>query len=216
MSMFVNEVEAVANGEPPTALGSMFQSAIAARHGVGSEMQKANAAVTANFMRSEIRKLNLSLMTPVKIDGAWSVYISDLLDMGWVSVDFQAMAIIFGTDTWELLLLAPDMMRTVLNDLRRGASGLKMLTPDMVQKLHRIKDLGIVREDEITRLETLARKLIQESASIYSQSGVSANEISEFSLRSTELQEAYVSLERRLQDLKALVEASLDATVSVL
>lgn len=215
MSTFSNEVEAVANGDPPSPLGSLFRAAIDDRHGVRN-VKPTSPNNVANFMRREIQKLKLDSMTPVQVTGGWNVYVSDILDMGWVSIDFQSMAIIFGTDTWELLLLAPDMMRTVLNDLRRGASGLKMLTPDMVQKLHRIKDLGIVRKDQITQLEELARNLIRESASINAKDGVSPNEISEFTLRSNELQEAYFSLERRLQDLKTLVEASLDATVSAL
>lgn len=214
--MFSNEVEVVANGEPPTALGSLLNAAIAARKGDLEAMAQTAAVANANFMRSEVRKLKLDLMVPVRVDGGWNVYIADPVAMGWVSIDFQAMAIIFGPETWELLLLAPDMMRTVLNDLRRGASGMKMLTPEMVQKLYRIKDLGIVREDEITRLEVMARALVHESASINAKHGVSAHEVSEFTLRSTELQDAYLSLERRLADLKVLVEASFESVLAVL
>lgn len=168
------------------------------------------------WMRRAVTEIDFSQRTPVRVDGGWEIYVDPCLSMGWVSSDQQSCRAVFGPDTWNCLQASPPIYQTVIGDVQAAASGLKMLNGDVISKLVRVQELGVQTEDEVVRLEKMANQLILESASLNMKSCVSALEISQFTLRSGQLQEAYQTLKARVDSLGGLIEASTDSVETLL
>lgn len=179
-------------------------------------MSHGDSRASADWMRAAISRIDFSTSPVVLAEGPWQVHVDTCLTMGWVSVKNTTMRIVFGPTTWDALALCPEVRTQVLADLYEGSSGLKMLTADIVQKLVRVQELGITREDELDRLETLARQLIVESANINARVGVSTNEVAIFTLRSSQLQDAFKVHLHRVLNLQGVIDASTDAVEGAL
>ena len=188
----------------------------------GVTLTKGEAAETVSHVHEVVGRMKWNYLRPAYTALGWCTYTSDDLPMGAFYVIRDEKRIVVGKTTWNLLSFDPQSKYSVLQALREGAGGVKLLPVDSGPLLDAVRaqlgaespDADVVRIDRLADMEERAKKIVLEAASlndINPGDGVSPVLAQVFAVRFIELMEEWTALQEQVARIGAIVEMAVDA-----
>lgn len=195
------------SGQPSTVLGSYLNAGVAQRKG--------QDAIAQSHIHYALDAVNWDQRRPAYAAVGWSVYLDDDVPFASAYVSTEAKRIVVGTETWDLLSYDSVAKYQLLDELKKGSDGIKLLpteTGPLLEALRskaRVEDAAVVQVvDQMTEFEEKAQKLLVEAASV-NENGSRAH-AQMFAVRFAQLQEDWVDLQGRMQRVDNIMNLLAD------
>lgn len=185
-----------------TALGEFLHSDVAARKG--------EYGLAAKHLRAALDSSSWESKRSVMRWGGWTVFL-DRLDFGTVYVHQERSAILVGKDTWDVINSDTNLVMDFLNQMVRGAAGMKFLTMDSGKYGAAARALAtqrgddvVLAKDAITQLDEHVRSLVIQAQGVNGKA--TSVQLQAFAVRYADAELRFAELDERLGRLRALLD----------
>lgn len=195
-----------------SALGAFLNAGVAERKG--------EAAVAAQQMQAAMSRVSWDKRRPVYAALGWSIYLDDAMPVGGFYVDKADKRIMTGTETWDILSYESRAKYSLIEDLKEGASGTKIMPLTAGPLLDAIRAKSAAQaEGSSTTVEVIdrlgdmrerAQKIVQAATSM-NEPGVSNLQRKIFHVRFAELMDEWATVQAEVARVAAVIDMAVDA-----